>query len=316
MELDHAWFPYTDLGKHRMKLSGLIHIAQGIFPLTNLVVWLLYSAIAPSILAALVIPGLVFQEIKFFKCRNLLLATTSICFLLVIFFLDPGIVPKGLLKLNSIEKTLYLPFYPIKEFKINDFQSYAKYCSTCCIWRPPRTSHCSVCDNCVMKFDHHCPWIGTCVGQRNYRNFLLFLFTLFSFFVFSLKNWLNFNKETKMSFFNTAIINSLSAEIFGHYILYEMELFITGELPCHLRAGLKPCKPVIDNFFLLHWVMGSFFTGALALFHFLLILDSRTTSELFKIPNNNTWPYIWKEILIKKLYYEFSCSLVERTIMG
>jgi len=54
-------------------------------------------------------------------------------------------------------------------------QNKLRTCKHCKHAKPPRTHHCRVCRACVLRMDHHCGWLDTCVGHRNYKAFVCFL---------------------------------------------------------------------------------------------------------------------------------------------
>ena len=53
-------------------------------------------------------------------------------------------------------------------------------CADCEVVRTDRSRHCSICQRCVERFDHHCPWINNCVGLDNHGIFMSFLISMFA----------------------------------------------------------------------------------------------------------------------------------------
>ncbi|KAH9052196.1 DHHC palmitoyltransferase-domain-containing protein [Lactarius vividus] len=52
------------------------------------------------------------------------------------------------------------------------------FCIQCMARKSLRSKHCRICDKCIARSDHHCPWVWNCVGVNNHRQFILFVTTL------------------------------------------------------------------------------------------------------------------------------------------
>jgi len=109
-----------------------------------------------------------FKSIAILLIYNLLFIMKLIC-LFKTLLTNPGEIDQNLIKQNGLGKTSQ------------------NYCGACSIKRPERAKHCKICNKCFLRWDHHCSWIGNCIGLYNQKTFCLYLFysTLENFFVFT-----------------------------------------------------------------------------------------------------------------------------------
>jgi len=234
-----------------------------------------------------------FYYYYFFRFKFLVLLGLTVFFLSKTFFEDAGSIPKKRNFILSMDARDFTNATNFKEIKLNNHTIQVKFCRTCMIWRPPRTTHCSICEGCRLKFDHHCPWIGKCIGLKNYRTFLCFILYLFWFLLSNLSFilWDSFN-ETEIIFrfkklnFRSKKINFFTQKPKNFLFLFRIFLMIT-------------------NF------SASLFTGALITFHIYLGYTGKTTSEFLKFPDKSIKSWNLRKELINKLYKKKYSSLIK-----
>ena len=76
------------------------------------------------------------------------------------------------------------PGIPGKEHYKNEYYKNYKgnykllqMCHKCNIilLKSSKGGHCVLCNICIMRYDHHCVWIGKCVGKYNFVLFFFFI---------------------------------------------------------------------------------------------------------------------------------------------
>lgn len=75
----------------------------------------------------------------------------------------------NLLAVMFIDTSIFSVSIPVEKYY------NGKFCMECQLPTPPRSWHCSTCNRCILKRDHHCTFSGCCIGHFNQRFFIMFL---------------------------------------------------------------------------------------------------------------------------------------------
>ncbi|KAG9457522.1 hypothetical protein H6P81_002030 [Aristolochia fimbriata] len=209
------------------------------------------------------IPGYYASEVH--KFTSLVAVGVGVILFVLTSFSDPGTV-------NSKNVTEYMSAYPYDNIIFTE-----KQCSTCKIPKPARSKHCSVCDRCIARFDHHCGWMNNCIGEKNTLYFMAFL--IWHFFLC----------------------------LYGAVVL---GLILAGELEDREVIYILTVHYGIENSFsslaphVVQWFLGSFNTQILLMvflavvclllagffgYHAHLCLTNTTTNETFKWQDYISW---------------------------
>ncbi|KAL2502054.1 putative protein S-acyltransferase 4 [Forsythia ovata] len=234
---------------------------------------------------------------------GIVLTVLDILFLFLTSSRDPGIISRNTtppecdetVEINtpSIEwvngRTPHMKLPRTKDVVVNGHTVKMKYCDTCLLYRPPRASHCSICNNCVQRFDHHCPWVGQCIGIRNYRFFYMFVST---------------------------------STILCIYVFVVLWVNILCQKGSKWKAMLGD---VLSAVLIVYCFIAFWFVGGLTVFHFYLISTNQTTYENFRYryarkenPYNRGMIKNLKEVFFSKVppsMIDFRAYVLEEQIM-
>ncbi|XP_043325701.1 palmitoyltransferase ZDHHC12 isoform X1 [Cervus elaphus] len=96
----------------------------------------------------------------------LLLVLGSLLLYLTVSLMDPGyvnVLPQPQEEAKEEQTAMVPQAIPLRR------------CGYCMVLQPLRARHCRECRRCVRRYDHHCPWMENCVGERNHPLFVAYL---------------------------------------------------------------------------------------------------------------------------------------------
>ncbi|KAK9713299.1 hypothetical protein RND81_06G018000 [Saponaria officinalis] len=236
-------------------------------PDAQYVILLVFLLVAPAVIFCTFVARNLLHRFSSYNAGYAVLAVTIIFTVYVLVLLlctssrDPGIIPRNShppeeeFRIETAfaegdgRPTPRLQFPRTREVIVNGVPVKVKYCDTCMLYRPPRCSHCSICNNCVEKFDHHCPWLGQCIALRNYR----FYFMLIS-----------------------------SASLLCIFIIAMSALYIKFLVNDHHNVWKAMKESPASIVLMAYCFIALWFVGGLTGFHLYLISKNQTTYENFK----------------------------------
>jgi hypothetical protein len=138
-------------------------------------------------------------------------------------------------------------------------------CPDCQVMRSNRSKHCAICNRCVERFDHHCPWINNCVGVKNHNSFIVFIYSLVL----------------------TLIALAVSSCVSFGAKAYEHQVYPLGELCLGNLCTINGFRDTVCGINIVICGFFGFPGTALCLVHTLNYCKNKTTNERFAKSKNN-----------------------------
>ena len=168
-------------------------------------------------------------------------------------FTDPGsFLP------NYEEKKLDCSEAKLMVATISNQDYFLKFCRTCLNARDLRVYHCPDCGLCIIRHDHHCPWLSTCIGLKNHKHFLFLVIINIIFFIFNtillitflisikIKEKISeFGQAEKIFFYFLLILNGFLSLFHLGLLITNLIYIITGQTT---REKIKRKKGAINPF--------------------------------------------------------------------